>query len=262
MRDLCRRVEGGLGGRVVQRGVAERAHDDGVLAPRALHAEARCTVDRERHPDRARQVRRDGRGHREHRELLAPEHLVPSARDRLHRRGDDAEHDVAEAVDLGLRRAREVERAGAVVQEGRVVDSQRERDRGIRLVPGGADRVEAPPVLLEPARRVVGLAAVDLRAPDLLDVGRSRAQRGARLERSQRLEEMLLERISLLRRRPVAPARRSIHLRRPARSCGRGGRRRPVQPRCSTCRLPTSATRTAGVRGRRRTRGPTARRSG
>ncbi len=197
-----------------------------------------------------------------HRELLAPEHLVPTTRDRLDRRGDDAEHDVTEAVDLGLRRAGEIEGAGAVVQERRVVGPQRERDRGIRLVPGGADRVEAPPVLLEPARRVVGLAAVDLRAPDLLDLGRSRAQRGARLERSQRLEEVLLERIMLLRRRPVAPARRSTHLRRPARSCGRGGRRRPVQPRCSTCRLPTSATRTAGVRGRTRTRGPTARRSG
>ena len=262
VRDLRRRVQRGLRGRVVQRGVAERAQDDRVLAPRALHAEPRRTVDRERHPDRARQVRRDRRGHREHRELLAAEHLVPSARDRLDRRRHDAEQDVTEAVDLGLRRAGEVERARAVVQERRVVGPQRERDRGVRLVPGRADRVEAPAVLLEPARRVVGLAAVDLRAPDLLDLGRSRAQRGARLERAQSLEEMLLERIELVRRRPAAPARRSTHLRPRARSCGRGGRRRPVLPRCSTCRRPTPAAPTAGARGRRRTRAATARRSG
>ena len=86
----------------------------------------------------------------------------------------------------GLRSAGEVEGTGAVVQERRVVDPQCERDRRVRLVSRRADRVEAPAVLLEPARGVVGLPAVDLGAPDLLDLGRRGAQRGARLERSQR----------------------------------------------------------------------------
>ena len=156
---------------MVQRGVAERAEDDGVLAPGARHVQARGAVDRERHPDRARQVRCDGRRHREYGELLAPEHLVPTARDRLDRSGDDAEHDVPEAVDLGLSGASEVERARAVVKERRIVHAQRERDGGVRLVAGRPDRVEAPPVLLEPAGGVVRLPTVDLCAPDLLDLG-------------------------------------------------------------------------------------------
>ena len=76
----------------------------------------RGAIDRERHPDRARQVRRDRRRHREDGELLPPEHLVPSARDRLDRGRDDAEHDVAQPVDFGLGGACEVERARAVVE--------------------------------------------------------------------------------------------------------------------------------------------------
>ena len=94
------------------------------------------------------------------------------ARDRLDGRSDDAEHEVPQALDARLRRAREIERPGAVVEERGVVGTQCERDGGVRLVTGRADGVEASPVLLQPARRVVGLPAVDLRTPDLLDLGR------------------------------------------------------------------------------------------
>ena len=195
-------------------------------------------------------------------ELLAAEDLVPPAGDRLEGGRDDPEHDVAQAVDLGLRCAGEVEGARAVVQERRIVDPKRERDGRVRLVAGRADRVEAPPVLLQPAGRVVRLAAVDLRAPELLDLRRRRAQGGARLERSQRLEEVLLERIGPVRRRPAAPFRRSTRPRRPARSCAHGARTPPAQPRRSRRLPPTPAERTAAARARTRTRGPTARRSG
>ena len=142
-------------------------------------------------------MRRDRRRHREDRELLAAEDLVPTARDRLLGRGDDAQHDVAQPVDPRPRGSREVEGARSVVQERRVVVAQGERDRGVRLVPRGADRVEAPPVLLEPARRVVGLPAVDLRAPDVLHLGRRRAERRARLELSESSEKVLFERVGL-----------------------------------------------------------------
>jgi hypothetical protein len=73
---------------------------------------------------------------------------VAPARDRLDRGGDDAEQDVADSVDVGLGGAGEVERAGAVMQQRRVVDAQRERNGRVRLVPRRADRVEAAAVLL------------------------------------------------------------------------------------------------------------------
>ena len=195
--NLCRRVQRRLRRGMVERRIAERAQDDGVVAPGARHLQARGAVDRERHPDGAWKMRRDRRRHRDDGELFPAEDLVPAARDRLERGGDDAEHDVAQSVDLGLSGPGEVERAGAIVEERRVVDAQRECDGGIRLVAGRADRVEAPPVLLEPARGVVRLPAVDLGAPDLPHLGRRGAQRGARLEGSQSCEEMLLERVEL-----------------------------------------------------------------
>src|SRR5687768_12763776 len=106
---------------------------------------------------------------------------------------------------------------------------------------GRADRVEAPPVLLEPACGVVRLPAVDLGAPDLLDLRRRGAERCARLEGSQSCEEVLLEGILLddgrgrhegeaslaPTRRPAAPSPRSTRPRRRVRSCERDGQTRP-----------------------------------
>ena len=54
---------------------------------------------RERHADRARQVRGDGGGLRDDGELAAAEHLVPAAGDRLVGGGGHAEQHVADRVD-------------------------------------------------------------------------------------------------------------------------------------------------------------------
>ena len=81
--EVRRGVERGLRGRVVQRGVAERAHDDRVLRPGGGDAELPRALDRERDPDGARQVRGDRRGLRDDREVVVAEDLVPAARDRL-----------------------------------------------------------------------------------------------------------------------------------------------------------------------------------
>ena len=266
-----RRVEGRLRACVVERRVAERADDHRVRLPRARDAEPDRAVDRERHPDSTRKLRGDGRRDREHGELLAAEDLVPPARDRLGRRGDDAEEDVAEAGDPCAVGARQVEGAGAVVEERGIVVAQRERDGRVRLVTGRADRVEAPPVLLQPARHVVGLPAVDLRPPDVLHLGRSGAERRARLQRPQAVEEMLLERVGLgghrsrigaVRLRPAAPARRSTRPRPRARSSARGGRRSAARPRRSQPLHSTPGAPTAAVRGRTRRRAATDRRPG
>ena len=104
-------------------------------------------VDRERDADRAREVRRDRRGLRDDRELVVAEHLVAAARDRLVRGGGDAEQDVHDPVAAGLRGTREVEAARAVVQQRRVGRPQRQRDDGVALVPGRADRVEGAALL-------------------------------------------------------------------------------------------------------------------
>ena len=93
------------------------------------------------------------------------EHLVPAAGDRLVGRRRHPEQDVPDAVVPHLPGAGEVEAAGAVVEQRRVGRSQRERDERVRLVPGGADRVEAELLRLEPARGVVDRPAVDLRPP-------------------------------------------------------------------------------------------------
>ncbi len=193
-------------------------------------------------------MRRDGRGHRDDGELLPAEDLVTPSRDRLDRGGDDAEQHVAQAVDLRPGGACEIEGARAVMEESGVVDAERQRDGGVRLVPGRSDRVEAAPVLLQPARRVVGLPAVDLRPPELLDLVRRRAERRTRLERAERPDEVLLERIEVdghrpdvgaIRRRPAAPSRRSTRRLRRARSSARGGRRRTARPRCCRRHRPT-----------------------
>ena len=93
------------------------------------------------------------------------EHLVPAAGDRLVGRGRHAEEDVRDAVVPHLARPGEVEGAGPVVEERGVARPERQRHEGVRLVPCGADRVEAELLRLQPARDVVDRTARDLRAP-------------------------------------------------------------------------------------------------
>jgi hypothetical protein len=85
----------------------------------------------------------DGRGLRNHVEVVAAEHLVPTTGDRLLGGGDQPEQDVAQrvaAVHLG--RAGEEEAAGAVVQQRGIGGAQRRRDARVALVACRADRVE------------------------------------------------------------------------------------------------------------------------
>ena len=176
-RTVASGVEGRLCARVVHGGVAERAEDDRVARPWARHPEASSSIDRKRDSHTPRKVRGDRRGHRNDRELVAAEDLVPSTGDRLCGRGDDPEHDVPDTVDTGLRSAREIERTRPVVQKRRVIDSKRERDSSVRLVAGRADRVEGAAVLSQPARGVVRLPAVHLCLPDRVRLGWHRDRR-------------------------------------------------------------------------------------
>ncbi len=93
------------------------------------------------------------------------EDLVPPTRDRLVHGSGHAEQDVDDAVPAGLARPGEVEPARAVVQQCGVGRAQRERDRRVALVTGGADRVVAELLPLEPTGGVVAVTAVDLGAP-------------------------------------------------------------------------------------------------
>ena len=188
-----RAVQPRLRRRVIERRVTEAADDDGVRRPGTLDAELLRPLDRERDPDRARQVRRDRRGLRDDRELVVAEDLVPAARDRLVAGRGDAAEDVGHAVPPGLRRAREVERAGAVVEERRVGAAEREGDAGVALVPCRSDRVEAATRRLEVAGGEVALAALDLRAPDRLELGAVHVC----LERPELLEQVLFEWVEL-----------------------------------------------------------------
>ncbi len=202
-----RRVERGLGGRVVQRCVAEAADDDRVVGPGALDAELARPVDRDRHPHRAGQVRRDRRGLRDHGQLVVAEHLVAAARDRLVDRGGDALHHVGNAVAARLAGTREIEGSGAVVQQRRIGGAQGKGDRRVALVPGRSDRVEGALLLLEPAGRVIAVPALDLRPPERLGLGVGRRRSAGRLlERLEGREKMLLERIEVVGDHGLSPA--------------------------------------------------------
>ena len=107
------------------------------------------------------------------------------------------------AVASDLSRPRQVEGTRAVVEQGRVARPQRQRDDGVALVPGRADRVEGAALLLQPARREVAAAAADLRAPDRIGVRRRRPDHRRR-ELAERGQEVLLERIEIR----GSPARR------------------------------------------------------
>ena len=251
MRRMRRRVERRLGRRVVQRRVAEAANHDRAVGPWALDAELACPVDRYRNPHRTRQVRGDRRGLRDHGQRVVAEHLVPPACDRLVDRGGDALHHVGDAVPACLRRAGEVEGAGAVVEERGIRGTQGKRDRRVALVPSRADRVEGALLLLEPARRVVAMPALDLRAPERLGVRVGcRRNVGRGRERLEGREKMLLERIEIVgnhgrkassRRtrtdaRPSSRAPLPIRPLRPARPRRAGGWRGHRHPRGTRCR--------------------------
>ncbi len=81
-------------------------------------------------------MRSDGGGLGNDAEIVAAEHLVPSTRDRLLRRGHDTEEDVAERITaVHLLRPREEESTGTIVQQSGIGRTQRCCDGGIASCP-------------------------------------------------------------------------------------------------------------------------------
>ncbi len=133
------------------------------------------------------------------------EDLVTPAGDGLLGRGGEAEQHVAQPFlgePPGLRRAGEVEGARAVVQERGVGDAGDRAHRGVALVAGRADRVEALALLAQPAGGDVEQPAGELDLEELATSGarerraRPHGQPGitaaARGERGNRLDEVRL----------------------------------------------------------------------
>ena len=171
---------------MVHRGIAERAHHDGVGWQLVADPQPPCAGQGEGHPDRLGQVGGDGRGLRRHPERAAAPHLVPSLGNGVLAGCDDSEQCVE-----GRGAARQLpgpghhESARAVVEEGRVGDPQLGAEDRVVLVAGTADGVEAAVGLLQPPSGHVQLAAGDL-VLEQLDrpsggQGRARAQRRVRL---------------------------------------------------------------------------------
>ena len=172
--EVRRGVERALRGRVVDRGVAERAHDDRVLGPDPLRGRSARLPSAYASPT--------ARGRCEAIvdvcgtmwRSRVPEHLVPAARDRVVGGGAQAEQHVAHRRRRGLRvlagvarRPRGVEPARPVVQQRRVVDPRQQPDRGVGLVARRADRVEPLAPRLQPPRREVEVPRLHLRLQQL-----------------------------------------------------------------------------------------------
>ena len=128
-----RGVRGGVDrsgrGGVVGRGVAEAAHDDRAGRPCELDAQLGSPAERERDPERPRQVGGDRRRLRDDRQVAVTDDLVPPAGDRLVDTAQHAEQHIRHRVPSDLRGASGIEGAGAIVQERRISRSRCERDR-------------------------------------------------------------------------------------------------------------------------------------
>ena len=149
------------------------------------------------------------------------EHLVPAASDRLvGQRQHPGEHVADAVVTRDLSRTCQVEATGPVVQQRRIGGSQGGGDGGIALVAGRSDRVEAGALLAQPARRVIDVAAEQLRL-EQLERHRPRQRRTGtdrllavaevrrRLERADVVEQRLFEPIEVVDLRIVGVVSRA-----------------------------------------------------
>ncbi len=198
----CRVDRAGRGG-VVGRGVAETAHHHGVRGPGRRHPELGRPAQRERQSDRAWQVRGDGRGLRDDGQFGITENLVPPGGNRLVGRGDDAQQHVAQRVlARHLQPAAHVETAGAVVQQRRIRRPQRGGDRGVGLVPGRTDAVEALPLRTQQPRPQVQVPATGLGVEQCQQLLGQPGRRGwSRWQRGDRVPEVLVDRLGLVAHR-------------------------------------------------------------
>jgi hypothetical protein len=89
-----------------------------------------------------------------------------------------------------------VEATGSVVQQCRVLDSAQQPDGGVGLVTGGADRVEPVALPLQPARREIEMAALDLCLEQVeQQIGVDPALRRSGREPAHPLAEVLVDRL-------------------------------------------------------------------
>ena len=137
-------VDRALSRRVVERGVTEAAHGEGIDRPLRVDVQFVGRPDGESDTEGPGQLRGDRRGLRDDRQVGVSEHLVAPAGDRLVGGGEETPEHVADTVmKRGLLCPGEVEGTRAVVQEGRIAGPQGGGNEGVGLVAGGADRVEA-----------------------------------------------------------------------------------------------------------------------